>query len=408
MKTKNKKEKLIPELRFPEFKEEWKNLNLGYFLSFKNGANAPKSSYGRGYKFINVLDIINNPHITYDSIRQEVNISKDIFEKNNVEYGDILFQRSSETPEEVGQSNVYLDEEKPATFGGFVIRGKKIKEYNPLYFNYLLKTYKARKEIVIRGCGSTHFNIGQEDLRETPIIISSNMQEQQKISSFLSLIDRKIELLNKKKELLEIYKKGVMQKIFNRDIRFKDINGNNYPEWEEKRLGEIFKERVEKGRDDLELLSVTQDRGVIRRTEIDAVDNSNSDKRNYKRVLPNDIVYNSMRMWQAASGLSNYEGIVSPAYTVIYTDENSNFYRYLFKYPRVVYNFRRYSQGLTSDTWNLKYPLFSEVKVYKPQLEEQTKIATFLPQLDKLLKGIHQQTGNVITFKRGLLQKMFV
>ncbi len=401
MKT-DKKEKLIPELRFPEFKEEWKQDRLGKIGSFSKGKNISKKDIEEKGKY---------PCIRYGELYTHYKehakkiISRTNLEKNKLVFSkinDVIIPSSGETAIDISTA-VYIDQDNIALGGDLNIMRSPLHGY----FLALYLSNKKKYDIARLAQGISVIHLYPEHLKSLKINYPT-LPEQQKISSFLSLIDRKIELLNKKKELLEIYKKGVMQKIFNRDIRFKDINGNNYPEWEEKRLGEIFKERVEKGRDDLELLSVTQDRGVIRRTEIDAVDNSNSDKRNYKRVLPNDIVYNSMRMWQAASGLSNYEGIVSPAYTVIYTDENSNFYRYLFKYPRVVYNFRRYSQGLTSDTWNLKYPLFSEVKVYKPQLEEQTKIATFLPQLDKLLKGIHQQTGNVITFKRGLLQKMFV
>jgi len=120
-----KEKMLVPQLRFPEFEGEWVEYKLDSLLKFKNGINASKEDYGYGYKFINVLDIIQNDFITYDKIRGEVNVSKEIFEKNLVQYGDILFQRSSETRDEVGQSNVYLDKDNNATFGGFVIRGKK-------------------------------------------------------------------------------------------------------------------------------------------------------------------------------------------------------------------------------------------------------------------------------------------
>src|SRR5690554_3361773 len=150
-----KTRQLTPQLRFPEFEGEWEEKKLDSLLEFKNGINASKEDYGFGYKFINVLDIIENDFITYDKIRGEVNVSQEVFEKNLVQYGDILFQRSSETREEVGQSNVYLDKEHSATFGGFVIRGKKIAEYEPFFFHMLLKSSIARKEITTRSGGST-------------------------------------------------------------------------------------------------------------------------------------------------------------------------------------------------------------------------------------------------------------
>jgi len=116
--------KNVPESRFPEFKETLSLKYLGEILDFKNGINADKSQYGSGKKFINVLDIINDAPIYHDSIIGSVEITEQEFQNNNVIYGDILFQRSSEIREESGQSNIYLDNNKEATFGGFVIRGR--------------------------------------------------------------------------------------------------------------------------------------------------------------------------------------------------------------------------------------------------------------------------------------------
>ena len=141
--------KVVPELRFREFKKDWINLTLGELLTFKNGLNSDKDKYGSGVKFINVLDIIENNFITYDKIIGSVEVTKKEFDKNEIVYGDILFQRSSETREEVGQSNVYLDKNKSAVFGGFVIRGHSKKVYEPMFMNYLLKTWLVRKEIKI-------------------------------------------------------------------------------------------------------------------------------------------------------------------------------------------------------------------------------------------------------------------
>ncbi|MBR0472308.1 MAG: restriction endonuclease subunit S, partial [Methanosphaera sp.] len=180
-------------------------------------------------------------------------------------------------------------------------------------------------------------------------------------------------------------------------------------DWKTVKIGKIFDERVEKKYNDLELLSVTISNGVIKRSEIEDKDTSSSNKSNYKHVQKGDLVYNSMRMWQGASGISNYEGIVSPAYTVLIPKEsiNSKFYGYYFKKQEMLNEFQKYSQGLTSDTWNLKYPLISQIKVKKPPIEEQNKITELLNKLDQKIKNTKKYIKRNKEFKRSLISKMF-
>jgi len=227
-----------PTLRYPQFVESWKDFPLGDILDFKNGFNAEKSQYGSGVRFISVLDIINTSPIVYDSIIGNVTMSEREFKNYEVKYGDILFQRSSETREEVGQSNVYLDKTSTVTFGGFVIRGTAKRNYDPLFLHYLLKSASVRKDITSRSGGSTRYNIGQESLKDVRVVLPS-LPEQQKIAIFLSAVDEKISQLGRKKELILKYKKGVMQRIFDRKIRFKNDNGEDFPDWEEKKLGDV-------------------------------------------------------------------------------------------------------------------------------------------------------------------------
>ena len=194
--------RLVPELRFAEFEKPLCLKYLGEILDFKNGINADKSRYGSGRKFINVLDIINDAPIYHNSIIGSVEITAKEFENSNVKYGDILFQRSSEIREEAGQSNIYLDNNHEVTFGGFVIRGRPKVSFNPIYFNYLLKTSAIRKEITSRSGGSTRFNVGQNSLSQVPILICESAEEQEKIASFLDSIAQRITQLRRKHELL--------------------------------------------------------------------------------------------------------------------------------------------------------------------------------------------------------------
>ncbi len=193
---------------------DWEEKTLGDFFTFKNGYNAEKDQYGKGTKFINVLDVLSSKPITHDSILGRVDIPEKEFAKFEVTYGDILFQRSSETREEVGQANVYLDREHSAVFGGFVIRGKPIREFDPLFMNYLLRTPIARNEITSKSGGSTRYNVSQDTLAEARIVIPSSLPEQTKIAGFLSALDGKIGAVGEQMRQTQAWKKGLLQQLF--------------------------------------------------------------------------------------------------------------------------------------------------------------------------------------------------
>ena len=203
----------VPHLRFPEFSGEWEIYPLTDFMSFKNGMNPDAKRFGRGTKFISVMDILNNQFICYDNIRASVEVVDGDIETYGVNYGDILFQRSSETLEDVGQANVYLDS-KPAVFGGFVIRGKSKSNYYPMFFRYLLASPTARKKIIVKGAGAQHFNIGQDGLSKVCLNIPS-IQEQEKIAKLFECIDTRIATQNKIIEDLKKLKSAIIERHYN-------------------------------------------------------------------------------------------------------------------------------------------------------------------------------------------------
>ena len=205
----------VPNLRFPEFSGEWEIYPLTDFMSFKNGMNPDAKRFGRGTKFISVMDILNNQFICYDNIRASVEVVDGDIETYGVNYGDILFQRSSETLEDVGQANVYLDS-KPAVFGGFVIRGKSKSNYYPMFFRYLLASPTARKKIIVKGAGAQHFNIGQDGLSKVCLNIPS-IQEQEKIAKLFECIDTRIATQNKIIEDLKKLKSAISLKMLHSD-----------------------------------------------------------------------------------------------------------------------------------------------------------------------------------------------
>ena len=158
------------------------------------------------------MDILNNDFITYDCIRTSVEITPEEQVAFAVEKGDMLFQRSSETLEDVGRANVYMDD-RPAVFGGFVIRGKKKAEYNPMFFRYLLASPYARKKVIPMGAGAQHFNIGQDGLSKVKLHFPI-LQEQQKIADLLRLINERISTQNKIIEDLKRLKSAISKQVF--------------------------------------------------------------------------------------------------------------------------------------------------------------------------------------------------
>jgi len=211
---------------------------------------------------------------------------------------------------------------------------------------------------------------------------------------------------------LKSYKRGVLAAIFDTKIRFLNKDGNSFPRWEKCTIGTIFSERLERATGDEDLLAVTINSGIIKRDEIELKNNSSDDKSNYKCVHINDIAYNTMRMWQGASGVSVYDGIVSPAYTVIYAKDLNNtdirFWGYYFKAYKLICEFQRYSQGLTSDTWNLKYPQLADIEIFIPCVQEQKKIADFLDNLQRTILEYEKCLDELSLQRSELLRLLFI
>lgn len=164
--------------------KEWQVKKLGYIFSFKNGVNTDSSNYGKGIKFINVKETINTNFIMENDIEGSVTVSDSIIKENSVRKGDVLFNRTSETIEELALSTVYYDD-KIALFGGFVIRGRQITKDLDLDFKrYCFQSSEMRKQIISYGSGSIRKNIAQINLKNV-YLFGPTLTEQQKISKYL-------------------------------------------------------------------------------------------------------------------------------------------------------------------------------------------------------------------------------
>ena len=229
------------------------------------------------------------------------------------------------------------------------------------------------------------------------------LEEQEKIAEILTTQDKVIELKEKRLAEKQRQKKYLMQQLLTGKKRLPRFDG----EWKQEKLGKLFAERSETKCEHLELLAITGTQGVIPRSQLDLKDNSSEDKSKYLHICVGDIGYNTMRMWQGVSAYSNYDGIVSPAYTILKPKGNINakYFAYLFKMPEVVFLFYRYSQGLVDDTRNLKYENFKKISVTYPEnIDEQNAIVSILETADKEIDLLRQDIEQEKQKKKALMQ----
>ena len=399
---KHNKRPNVPPLRFPEFSGEWEKHLTTDFFEFKNGLNPDVKRFGSGTKFISVMDILNNRYITYDKIISSVEAKDDDLRDFGVNYGDILFQRSSETLEDVGRANVYLDE-KPALFGGFVIRGKRIGDYNPLFFRYLLSSPSVRKRIIVKGAGAQHFNIGQDGLSKVSLFVPS-AKEQDRIAQLLNAIDKRIEvqsgLINKLESLIS----GITLNISKSD------------DCESIRLSEILTERNEVNTAQYEVYSVSVSQGVVNQVDYLGRSFAAKDTSNYNVVHYGDIVYTKSPTGDFPYGIVKRSGqtdpvAVSPLYGVYKpaSNEIGCFLHYYFCNPVSAKNYlHKLIQKGAKNTINITNQRFLENTIKVPKAEKLTIVVKLLNQIS----AKKQHTEELLTYyrkqKQYLLSQMFI
>lgn len=385
-------------MRFRGFTDNWALTPIKKLLKFQNGINADSNKYGKGVKYISVSDILNNQYITYDCIKGLIDIDEKTFNKFIVEYGDILFQRSSETFEDIGRANVYLDKEHPATFGGFVIRGKKISDYDPLFFRYLLCTYNARKQTIRMGAGAQHYNIGQEGLERISLYFPSII-EQEKISLFLNLLDDKIEVQNKIIEDLKVLKKELCNKVFSKGSFV--------------RLGVLIEEVTTRNKSNAydNVLSVSNKMGFIKQSEqFEDRTVASENKSNYKVVTEGCFAYNPARINVGSIALlTTYKiGIISPMYVCFKTKKALDS-EYLNFYYQSGYFYKELQKKLEGSVRQcLTYENMCAIHIPYVPIEEQKKIVSALRAITVLIGREDNYLNTLRKQKAYFLNAMFI
>jgi len=383
-----KKTKLgwIPEdwemVRFNELFDEIVNLSNDtetyplYSLTLENGVTPKTERYERSHllkdKEENEFKLISQGEIAINPM--------------NLRFGAFFM---SKVPKTVSLS-AYYD----------IVKAKN-DTVNTIFYDAFMKSTPARRlyQRIATGSLDEKKRVHLSELNKQ-FVPYPKKEEQEKIAEILSAWDDGIETLEKLIEQKEVLKNSLAQKYFQRK--------NNLFQLKQHKLGELFKNRKETNCCDLELLSVCDGLGIVPRSQLNAKDNSNEDKSKYLKVCVGDLAYNTMRMWQGRCGVSSYEGIVSPAYTVCIPKDNIDvdYMYYLFKTPHMIHDFWRYSQGIVDDTLNLKFNNFEVIKVWIPDKETQTKIAKLLKSYDEEIQILNSKLEKLKEQKKGLMQKL--
>lgn len=410
-----------PKLRFNEFYEKWQLTQLkdkadflaGYAFSSKlmsnNICQYQLIKMSNIYK--NKLDINRNPSY-WQSINKKT-------EKYLLSKGDIVLTLTGTVGKkdygysvEINKNDKYLLNQRLVR-----IKGKE-EESTSKFLHYRVSTSVFYYHFFNAAKGGTgnQANVSVEDIKLIKLLFPS-IKEQTKIATFLSAVDTKIDELIQKHELLTDYKKGMMQQIFSQKLRFKADDGSDFEHWDDITLGEISSKSLAKNKDESisEVLTNSATQGVIKQSdyfERDIVTTSNL--KGYYVVEIGDFVYNPRISSQAPVGPIKLNkqclGVMSPLYTVFTTNKGDiNYLEYFFEssiwhdYVKSVSN-----SGARHDRMNIKNQDFFDMPILYPCLAEQTKIANFLTAIDQKIDNVAEQIDHAKTWKKGLLQQMFV
>lgn len=400
------KQKNIPQLRFPEFEGEWSEFRLSDFLIRYSETNRDEE-FGLDdiLSLSSLHGVVSREQLLDDTYKNVNHINYKKTRLNDFIYGKSI---SASYPYGLFKVNDFKDGLLSTLYFTFKVKDFVHPKFLDCYFSQLTRTNNFLRKFVL--VGDRYITADADYLLSGKIYLPTQKEYQQKIASFLTAVDEKLNALKKKKELLEQYKKGVMQKIFSQEIRFKDENGNEFPEWEFQYGNQMFESISDKNHNsDLPILAITQEYGAIPRELIDyniSVTEASVDS--YKVVQKGDFII-SLRSFQGGIEYSEYKGICSPAYIILRPkiSIDDRLYKYYLKTEPYIKELNRKLEGIR-DGKMISYKYFSEVKLPFPCLEEQTKIANFLSSIDKKINQCQQQIEQTTQWKKGLLQKMFV
>ncbi|MGO4992038.1 restriction endonuclease subunit S [Clostridium perfringens] len=399
----------VPKLRFKGFEDEWKEKSFkDIFNGFEYGMNSAAVEFDGKNRYIRITDI-DDRNSKYKS-KNPVSPEGILEDKYLVKSNDILFARTGAS---VGKTYLYDKEDGKLYFAGFLIRGNVNCENNAKFIFTQTKTLNYEKWVKVMSMRSGQPGINSQEYSSYKIKVPS-LQEQEKIANFLSKVDSIIEKQEKKVQYCNSYKKGMMQKIFSQKIRFKDENGRDYPEWEERALKKIIIEDlypVNKPNVAYEKLSVRSHAKGTFSSRVD--DPATVAMDTLYEVKENQLIVNITFAWEHAIAIVKKEDegkLVShrfPTYK-FNPDCYYKFYEYVIKQSSLKYKLGLASPGGAGRNRVLNKKEFLKIEVQHPCFEEQVKIANFLSNIDNLIEKESKKLEELKQWKKGLLQQLFV
>ena len=398
------KQKNSPALRFSEFTEGWVVKKLGEITSYVDYRGRAPIKTEKGH-FLVTAKNIKKGYIDYECSKEYVSEDdySNVMSKGLPKVGDILF--TTEAP----MGNVAQIDKENIALAQRVIKFRSKEMLSNLYLLHYMLSDIFQKVISEKAIGTTVQGISGKELHQIKLSFPT-LPEQQKIATFFTAIDKKLSGLKEKKNFLTEYKKGVMQQLFLQALRFKNTEGGDFADWEEKNGNEIFESVSNKNHNsDLPILAITQEHGAIPRDMIDyQVSVTDKSVESYKVVEVGDYII-SLRSFQGGIEYSNYKGICSPAYIILkpFIPIDRRFYKYYFKTEFYIKQLNKNLEGIR-DGKMISYKYFSEIELPYPCLEEQIRIANYLSAIDAKVSAVQGQIEKTEMWKKGLLQKMFV
>lgn len=423
---KDGKRTLTPKLRFPEFRDGpgWTTEPMERLYSFmrNNALSRDKLNYEHGsVKNIHYGDIHTKFPTRFDITQESVpyiNETEPLPPRDSEDYcveGDLVFADASEDTNDVGKSIeiVRLNGERLLS-GQHTILARRNDERLILGFaGHLFRSGRIRSQIMKEAQGTKVYAISATRLRNVVVPFPADRTEQRKIADCLTSLDELTAAQGRKVEALKAHKKSLMQQLFPREgetsPRFRFAKFRNAAEWEERRAGTLFANRVNKGEEGLPIYSVTMHDGMVRRDSFDRDFYDIEEAAGNKKACKNDIAYNMMRMWQGALGVAPEDCLVSPAYVVLTPQDGvvSRFFEYLFNLPASLLLLTSHSRGLTKDRLRLYYDDFARIPLRCPRQREQQRIADCLSSVDARIAAEADKLIALKTHKKGLMQQLF-
>ena len=419
-------EKLQPKLRFPKFRENWQTRKFNEFYSFKstNSLSRENLNYVLGdVKNIHYGDIhtkfnshfdISNEKVPF--VNPQIDLTK-VTDDNYIKEGDLVIADASEDYNDIGKSIeiIKLNNEKVLAGLHTFLARKESMDISTGFPTFLLKSRKVRMEIMKIAQGTKVLSLSSSRLGNIPLDFPT-LPEQTKIASFLTTVDKKIAGLKKQLTLLERYKKGVMQKIFSQKLRFQDENGNDFPDWEEKKLGEIC--NIKRGASPRPITDKKwfDNNSKIGWVRISDISKSNKYLEKTEQYFSPSAIDKSRFVKKGNMIMSICATLGKPIYTNIDVCIPDSFIvfeklslekEYFFYYLDFI-QLNWYKYGQPGTQVNLNSEIVSNETIPVPSNFEQQKIASFLSSIDEKIIKCQGQIKTMENWKKGLLQQMFV